>query len=265
MDGTTYPMDLTDEQWALIEPHIPPTKSGTRKGGRPPADPRTTLNGLMYLAPSGCQWRTLPREFGPWPTVNHHYRLWRRSGVLQAIHDALPAGASPGWAQAHPLRGDHRQPVGEDRGKRGARGYDAGKKTNGRKRHIVVDTVGLVVGVVVHAANIQDRDGAKLVLAKLKGRFGRLKQIWADGAYAGQLIEWTRRLGRWVLEIIKRRDDVTGFVVLPKRWIVEPTFSWFGRYTRLSKDCETLTDSSESVIYLAMTHLMVRPLRPRPI
>jgi putative transposase len=122
----------------------------------------------------------------------------------------------------------------------------------------------LVLAVVVHAANIQDRDGAKLVLAKLKGFFPRLKRIWADGGYAGQLIDWARKLGRWLLEIVKRSDDVTGFVVLPKRWIVERTFAWFGRYRRLSKDYETLTDSSESVIYLAMTHLMVRRLKPSP-
>lgn len=122
--------------------------------------------------------------------------------------------------------------------------------------------MGLVLAVVVHAANIQDRDGAKLVLALLKGRCPRLKLIWADGGYAGQLIEWTRKLGRWVLEIVRRSDDLKGFVVLPKRWIVERTFAWFGRYRRLSKDYETLTNSSEAVIYLSMTHLMVRRLKP---
>jgi putative transposase len=119
-----------------------------------------------------------------------------------------------------------------------------------------------VLAVVVHAANIQDRDGARLVLTLLKGRFPRLRLIWADGGYAGQLIDWTRRLGRWVLEIVKRSDDLAGFVVLPKRWIVERTFAWFGRYRRLSKDYETLTESSEAVIYLSMTHLMVRRLKP---
>lgn len=122
--------------------------------------------------------------------------------------------------------------------------------------------MGLLLIVVVHAANIQDRDGAKFVLTRLVGKFGRLKLIWADGGYAGKLIEWTRELGRWVLEIVKRSDDLTGFVVLPKRWIVERTFSWFGRYRRLSKDYETLPESSESVIYLAMTHLMIRRLKP---
>ena len=122
--------------------------------------------------------------------------------------------------------------------------------------------MGLVLAVVVHAANIQDRDGAKLVLAKLAGKFSRLQLIWADGGYAGKLIDWTRELGHWILEIVKRSDDMTGFQVLPKRWIVERTFAWFGRYRRLSKDYETLTESSEAVIYLAMTHLRLRRLKP---
>jgi putative transposase len=122
--------------------------------------------------------------------------------------------------------------------------------------------LGLLLAVVVHPANLQDRDGAKLVLAKVVGTFSRLKLIWADGGYAGKLIDWTRQLGHWILEIVKRSDDVTGFAVLPKRWIVERTFAWFGRYRRLSKDYETLTESSEAAIYLAMTHLMLRRLKP---
>ena len=126
----------------------------------------------------------------------------------------------------------------------------------------MVDTLGMILAVVVHAASLQDRDGAKLVLQKLRGCFPRLKLIWADGGYAGQLIEWTWKLGHWVLEIVKRSDDLTRFVVLPKRWIVERTFAWLNRYRRLSKDYETLTNSSENVIYLAMIHLMVRRLRP---
>lgn len=127
---------------------------------------------------------------------------------------------------------------------------------------MVVDTLGLVLAVVVHAANIQDRDGAKLVLAKLPGRFPRLQIIWADGGYAGQLIAWVQELGGWVLEIVKRSKDASGFAVVPKRWIVERTFAWLGKYRRLSKDYEAKTHTSETVIYLAMIHLMVRRLRP---
>jgi len=132
----------------------------------------------------------------------------------------------------------------------------------------VVDTLGLIIAIVVHAASLQDRDGAKLVLAKLaekrKGRrlFPRLKRIWADGGYAGQLIDWAKHLGRWTLEIVKRSEDAVGFAVLPKRWIVERTFAWLGKYRRLSKDYETLTQSSESMIRVAMINLMIHRLEP---
>lgn len=131
---------------------------------------------------------------------------------------------------------------------------------NGRKRHLVVEALGLILAVVVHPANIQDRDGAKLVLKKLLGWFPRLQLIWADGGYAGQLVDWTASVGQWVLEIVKRSDDLKGFVVLPRRWIVERTFGWLGRYRRLSKDYEELPDTSENLILLAMTNLMLRRL-----
>ena len=142
------------------------------------------------------------------------------------------------------------------------RGYDAGKKINGRKRHVVVDTLGLILCVVVHSAGIQDRDGAKLVLEKIVGMFGRLKLIWADGGYAGKLVEWAATLRCWTLQIVKRSDDAKGFKVLPKRWIVERTFGWLGRYRRHSKDYEQLTDSSEAMIRISMINLMIHRLKP---
>ena len=133
---------------------------------------------------------------------------------------------------------------------------------NGRKRHIVVDTIGLLLAVVVHTADIQDRDGAKLVLAKLKGRFPRLKLIWADGGYAGQLIDWAYAFGGWFIELVKRAANSHSFEVLPRRWVVERTFGWMGRNRRLSKDYEELTESSEAWIHIAMIHLMLKRLRP---
>lgn len=133
---------------------------------------------------------------------------------------------------------------------------------NGRKRHLVVDTLGLILMVVVHAADIQDRDGAKLVFRKLRGLYPRLKRIWADGGYAGKLIDWTKRVGRWTLEIVKRSDKVAGFAVLPKRWIVERTFGWIGRYRRMSKDYEMLIPSSETMILIVMINVMVHRLAP---
>ena len=141
---------------------------------------------------------------------------------------------------------------------KGERGYDAGKKVKGRKRHILVDTMGLLLMVVVHVASIQDRDGAKKVLEKAKQFFPRLQLIWADGGYAGKLIDWAKEQFNWVLEIVKRNDDVKGFQVLPRRWVVERTLAWIGRYRRLSKDYEALSKTSEAMLYAAMVHIMVR-------
>jgi len=133
---------------------------------------------------------------------------------------------------------------------------------SGRKRHVVVDTLGLLLAVMVHAANVQDRDGAKDVLRKLKGRFPRLLLIWADGGYAGKLLDWARGFGRWTVEIVKRSDDAKGFEVLPRRWVVERTFAWLGRYRRLSKDYEELPQSSETMVFLSMINLMIHRLKP---
>ena len=161
-----------------------------------------------------------------------------------------------------PQRSHYRQPVCEDNGKRGPRGYDAGKKVMGRKRHIAVDTIGLLLAVVVHPADIQDRDGAKLVINKLVGRFPYLRLIWADAGYAGQLVDWVMSLSGWVLEIVRRPRDSHHFEVLPRRWVVERTLAWLGRNRRLSKDYEALTETTEAWVHIAMIHLMIRRLAP---
>ena len=153
------------------------------------------------------------------------------------------------------------QSVREDDGKRGPRGYDAGKKIQGRKRHLVVDTLGLIHGLIVHAANIQDRDGAKLVFAAIRKQMPRLKRIWADAGYAGQLVDWVSEQTGWTLEIVKRPDGAKGFVVIHKRWIVERTFAWLGKCRRLRADYEATTTSSEALIRLAMLGIMLRRLR----
>lgn len=176
---------------------------------------------------------------------------------------ATRGSAGSEWSGARTERGNSGQSIGQDDRKRGPHGYDAGKKINGRKRHILVDVLGLILAVVVHPADVQDRDGAKLVLEKIIGAFRRLRLIWADGGYAGRLVEWVlqlRRRGKVTLEIVKRNDDVSGFKVLPKRWIVERTFGWLGRWRRLSKDYELLCETSETVIRVAMIGLMVRRL-----
>ena len=180
--------------------------------------------------------------------------------VGKSPSDTSPQRPRGGGQKPNSQRSYHRQPVGQDDRKGGPRGYDAGKKVMGRKRHIVVDTVGLLLAVVVHPADIQDRDGAKLVFNRLLGRFPQLRLIWADAGYAGQLIEWVMSVSGWVLEIVRRPRNSHQFEVLPRRWVVERTLAWLGRCRRLSKDYEALPATTEAWVHLAMIHLMVRTL-----
>jgi putative transposase len=223
-----YPTDLSDVEWQRIQPYLPAPKSG----GRPRVHTlREILNAIFYIVRSGCTWRMLPHDLPPWKTVYHYFRLWRKDGTWERINSALrvevrvAAGREPEPSAA--VIDSQSVKTTETPG---VRGYDAGKKVNGRKRHLLVDTLGLVLMVVVHAANIQDRDGARLLLEKARGRFPRLRLIWADGGYTGKLVDWVKTLCLWVLEIVKRSDDVKGFQVLPHRWVVERTFGWLGRY-----------------------------------
>lgn len=250
-----YPTDLSDVEWQYIEPHLPAPKPE----GRPRVHSlREILNANFYIVRSGCTWRMLPHDLPPWKTVYHYFRLWRKDGTWERINSALrgevrvAAGREPEPSAA--VMDSQSVKTTEPPG---VRGYDAGKKVNGRKRHLLVDTLGLLL---MDAASIQDRDGAKLLLEKAKGRFPRLRLIWADGGYTGKLVDWAKTLCHWVLEIVRRSDDVKGFQVLPHRWVVERTFGWLGRYRRLSKDYEGLPESSEAMIYIAMIHLMVRRL-----
>ncbi len=256
---TSYQTDLSDKEWQKVETCIPKPKTNLGRKRKHPL--REIINAIFYVVRSGCAWRLLPHDLPPWKTVYHYFRIWRLEGIWERMNVALRT-------ELRIAEGRNSQPSAAILDSQsvkitetpGVRGYDAGKKVKGRKRHILVDTMGLLLMVVVHTANIQDRDGARQVLEKVKGTLSCLLLIWADGGYAGQLVDWVKASCGWVLEIVKRSDDIKGFQVLPHRWVVERTFGWLGRYRRLSKDYEGLTQSSEALVYAAMIHLMVKRL-----
>ena len=259
MKRKPYPSDLNDAEWQIIKPLIPPAKLG----GRPrDTDMREVLNGIFYVLRSGCAWRMLPHDLPPCKTVYHYFRQWKRDGTWEVMNQTLRIRLRIAHGrEAEPSAAIMDSQSVKTTDVKGIRGYDAAKQVKGRKRHTLVDTMGLLLMVLVHAADIQERDGAKLLLNKAKGCFTRLRLIWADAGYNGEaMIDWVRNTHGWILEIVKRDKGVKGFQVLPRRWVVERTFAWFGDYRRLSKDYEVLTETSEAMIYAAMIRLMVRRL-----
>lgn len=259
MKSASLETDLTDAQWDYLKPMLPKAK----KLGRRPTDRRVVINAILYVLKGGIAWRLLPKNFPPWKTVYHVFRAWSLDGMWAILNEALRVclRISQG-RQAQPSAAILDSQSVKSDGHGGAVGYDAGKKINGRKRHVLVDTLGLVLKVMVTPASCPERDAAQQVLRQVGDWFTRLRRLWVDGGYTGEAFaQWVRE--HWPklqVEVVKRSDAASGFAVLPRRWIVERTFGWLMRHRRLVRDYERTEASAESWIHLAMIRIQLRRL-----
>ncbi len=259
-----YPSDTSDEQWAVIEPLLPQVNTG----GRPEKHPRRAIvDAILYVVRTGCSWRQLPADFPPWQTVYWYFVRWEQAKVTEQIlpvvreqlrlQEGRNAAPSAGLIDSQSVQGA--DTVGRD-----TRGYDAGKKVNGRKRFIVTDTLGLLLTVVVVTASVQDRDGAKPALLESYLRTG-VRFVFADGAFAGRLLDWAHTFLRTTLHIVRKPADQRGFAVIPRRWAVDRTFAWLTALRRLARDYERDPALSEAMIRCVAINTMTRRIaRGRP-
>jgi transposase len=263
-----YPSDTTDAEWALLEPLLPVPACLTPAGGRPEKHPRRAIvDAIRYITDNGCKWRALPADFPPWKTVHGFLTRWNASGIIERVRDTLREqvrvregrDSKPSAAVIDSQSVRAAETVGKP-----TRGYDGGKKVDGRKRHIATDTLGLLLVVMVTAASLQDRPAAKLLLDRLRQTHHRIRLIWADGGYSGTLVEWAKTTWNITVDIVKKIAGQTTFVVLPRRWVVERSFSWITRARRNVRDYERLPEHSEAFINWSMITMMTRRLtRPK--
>ncbi|MFB6963548.1 IS5 family transposase [Streptomyces sp. NPDC056309] len=262
--GHRYPTDMTDTEWSTVRGMIPVPAWGEGRGGRPEEYcHRDILDAIRYVVDNGVKWPALPADYPPWKAVHRFFTRWRKQGLIDEFHDRLRAATREAQGRdAEPTAGaiDSQSAKSTSTVEASTSGYDGGKKIKGRKRHIVVDTLGLILAVVVTPASTGDRDAAQDLLSRATSRHHRLRRVWADSGYTGMLVGWCATVLNLMLTVIRRSDDHKGFVVLPKRWIVERTFAWLTRSRRLARDYERLPASSEAMILWSMTMIMTRRL-----
>lgn len=259
MQIAIYDSSLSDSQWDILQLVLPKRS----KRGRPPTDLRRILDAILYVLKGGVAWRLLPADFPSWKTVYHVFRKWARTGVWSTVNDLLRA-------EARVLEDKRPQPTAAILDSQSVKsdphggevGYDAAKRIKGRKRHLLVDTLGLLLSVHVSPASVPEREGARDLLKGALGSFKRLRKLWVDGGYEGtNFAEQVQEICPALeVEVVKRSDDVKGFKVLPRRWVVERTFGWLMRHRRLARDYEKTESSAEAWIYLAMIRIQIRRL-----
>ncbi|MEU1254113.1 IS5 family transposase [Streptomyces chartreusis] len=265
---------MSDAEWSLVRDLLPVPGWLEGRGGRPEGYcHRQMIDAVRYLVDNGIKWRAMLADFPPWPRVYAFFARWRDTGLVAELHDRLRGAvrqAEGREEEASAAVVDSQSVKADATVSFASRGYDAGKKINGRKRHLLTDTLGLLLAVLVTPASTTDRDAARILLPAARSRLTRLSLIWADGGYRGHLQDWAAQHLKLVLDVVRRSDDVSGFQVLARRWVVERSFAWILRSRRLVRDYERRTDTSEAVILWSMTTLMSRRLaahhqqRPAP-
>ncbi|WP_331728355.1 IS5 family transposase [Streptomyces sp. NBC_01176] len=257
---------MTDAEWAVVRDALPVPAWLEGRGGQPEGYcHRQMLDAVFYVTDNGIKWRSVPADFPAWDRVYAFFRRWRENGLVKELHDRLRGKVREAEGrQTEPSAAiiDSQSVKGAASVPSATRGYDGGKKINGRRRHVITDCLGLLLMVLVTAADVTDRQAARIMLPRLRVRFRKINLVWADGGYTGVLVDWAKEQLQLTLQIVKRSDDMKGFVVLPRRWVVERTLGWLLRTRRLARDYETLPASSEAFIHFSATMLMTRKMCP---